>query len=243
VSILSHHKSANRRRIYLRSVVVQKSFSLKPLQQPRAEEDEEGQNHQYYDSVGQRLGTEGSETAKSVSPKKTGSSNFVGADGLANKPLGMRSSVMSSKTRTSMTRQSSKLTINGGASLAISNPCNSRKVAYNFDKNCERRALIDSHVDIDLSLLMLTSNTVSGFDRDSTIVFNQKTEGYMVGIATLRFKLKGLPHDGCFYLDFSGDEIYSFSVNGVEIPLEDLNWNENQILLAGLKKGSIRTHL
>lgn len=113
----------------------------------------------------------------------------------------------------------------------------SRKVPYSFDKNCERRALIDSHVNLDLNLLLLTSNTVSGFDSGSVVQFNQKTEGYMIGIATLRFKLKSLPQDGIFMLDFSGDEIFRFVVNGTEISPDDIQWIDNQIQLPGLKKG------
>lgn len=194
-------------------------------------------NNKYLDVPGQRIATDGSDTAKSMSPQKGSSSNLLGPDGLPTR--GVRGSVASTMNRTALTRQSTKPTFQGESLFSVTNPCSSRKVSYNFEKNCERRALIDSHVDIDLNLLLLTSNTVSGFDREASILFNQKTEGYMVSIATLKFKLKGMPQDGKFHLDFSGDEIFSFMVNGTEVALEDLKWKDNQILLPGLKKGSL----
>lgn len=217
-------------------MVVGKTFNLRQPQHVRTEGDEEGSTHKYLDVPGQRIPTDGSDTAKSLSPQKASSSNLLGSDGLPTK--GMRGSVASSKQRTMLTRQSTKPISQVEELVRVENKFTSRKVAYNFEKNCERRALIDSHVDIDLSLLLLTSNTVSGFDNESHIFFDHKKEGYMLSIATIKFKLKSLPQDGRFHLDFSGDEIFAFSVNGNEIPLAELQWKENQILLPFLKKGS-----
>lgn len=119
----------------------------------------------------------------------------------------------------------------------ISNSSANRKVAYNIEQNSLRKLMMQD-LDIQLSLLFLTGSVVSQMESDGCVEFDKNKEGFLVGSATLKFKLKDFSEDTPLYLDYCGDRLYKIVINGIEYPTDLVGWKNNQIVLKNLRKGS-----
>ena len=102
--------------------------------------------------------------------------------------------------------------------------------------NSLRKVILDD-LHVYLSLVFLTQDVVRSIEKEAQINFDLQKEGFTVGCAQLKFKLKDLYEDKSFYLDFCGDRIYYLEVNGVIQPMEMVTWVNNQITLPNLRKG------
>lgn len=122
-------------------------------------------------------------------------------------------------------------------SKCINNSSVSKKVPYNINQNSLRKQILHD-LELSLNLILLSGQSVSSIDAESEIKFDVKREGYLIGSCFLTFNLKENSGTDNFYLDFSGDQIFELSVNGLTIPAESVSWVNNQINLNGLRGGS-----
>jgi hypothetical protein len=119
----------------------------------------------------------------------------------------------------------------------LSNSSVNRKVSYNVQLNFLRKKIL-SNLQVDLNLIFMSAYCVKSLDLTEDIDFDLKKEGYLLGESILKFKLQETPEDRSFFLDFSGDKIYSMNINGIEHGIDTIEWRNNQILMRGLRTGT-----
>ena len=88
-------------------------------------------------------------------------------------------------------------------------------------------------------MVLLTGHTVSQISSSSQVKFDLTNEGYLIGTSFLNFNIKENSGADNFYLDFCGDQIFEMIINGLSIPVDSINWTNNQILLTSLRGGTL----
>lgn len=116
----------------------------------------------------------------------------------------------------------------------------SKKVSYNINLNHLRKKLM-TELDVALKLIFLMGESVLNQQDKSSLDFDSVSEGYCLGQSNLKFNLKDVPEEKTFHLDFCGDKIFEMSVNGLDVPLEQIEWENNQISLSNLRIGRLGT--
>ena len=126
-------------------------------------------------------------------------------------------------------------------SKCLINSSSNRKVTYNVDLNYMRKKIM-SNVQVDLNLVVLTNYCMKYTEPGGCVEFDPSKEGFILGEATIRFKLQEMPDAKSFFLDFCGDRVFEMSVNGLQYGVDTIEWNNNQITLSKLREGRKQTH-
>lgn len=166
----------------------------------------------------------------SLKYKELSMSTRVGANEISEIRRGRRSKEAENKSRFS------DQSLLGSSCLA--NSSMNRKVSYNISQNSLRKKLI-TDLQAKLSLLLITGKDISQMDNSSALKFDKEKEGFMVGTCTIKFHLKDVPEEKTFYLDYCGDQLYELNINGLSIPVETVQWTNNQLFITGLRIGKL----